>query len=40
MRKGNIVSFMKDVSEEQKRSGNLGTAYVYRGNLNTEKTFT
>lgn len=39
MKKGNMVSFMKQVSEELKRSGNLGTAHVYRSSLNAILTF-
>lgn len=39
MKKGNMVSFMKQVSEELERSGNLGTAHVYRSSLNAILTF-
>lgn len=39
MKKGNIVSFMKQVSGDLERSGNLGTAHVYRSSLNAILAF-
>lgn len=34
MKKGNLISFMAQVSKEREQSGNLGTAHVYRSTLN------
>lgn len=34
MKKGNLISFMTQVSKEREQSGNLGTAHVYRSTLN------
>lgn len=35
----NLISFMKDVAEGLQKSGNLGTAHVYRSSLNAIRLF-
>ena len=31
---GNLISFMKEVAEGLRKSGNYGTAHVYRSSMN------
>lgn len=39
MKKGNLISFMAQVSKEREQSGNLGTAHVYKSTLNAIISF-
>jgi len=39
MKKENLISFMRQVTTELQRRGNLGTAHVYRSSLNAVLTF-
>lgn len=39
MKKESLISFMREIAGELKKSGNLGTAHVYRSSLNAILTF-
>ena len=36
---GNLISFMKEVAEGLRKSGNYGTAHVYRSSMNAISAF-
>lgn len=36
---GNLISFMKEVAEELRKSGNYGTAHIYRSSMNAIITY-